>query len=192
MIELPDTAAASAALDVATTYLSDSMLRHSLRVHVWAAAYGDQRGLGYDAELVFVAAMFHDLSLVPVFDSHTVAFEEASGHLARVFATGAGWSPARRERLGEVIVRHMWTDVDPAEDVEGHLLARAAAVDIVGRNVDDFTPAFRDEVLHRYPRDGLLEEFLACFQAQATRKPLSSAARAINSGLAERMRSNAL
>ncbi|MEU8227207.1 hypothetical protein [Kribbella sp. NPDC048915] len=192
MIKLPDTAAASAALGVAETYLSDAMLRHSMRVHVWGATYGAQRGLDYDAELLFVAAMFHDLSLVPVFDSHTVAFEEASGQVARVFAAGAGWSRERGERLAEVIVRHMWPDVDPADDVEGHLLSRAAAVDIVGRNVDDFTPAFRAEVLGAYPRTDLADEFLACFQAQAARKPTSSAARAVQSGLATRMAANPL
>jgi hypothetical protein len=42
--------------------------------------------------------MFHDISLVPEFDSHTVAFEEASGHVARVFA--ADWPSERRDRLG--------------------------------------------------------------------------------------------
>ena len=192
MIEIPDTPASSAALDVASTYLSAAMLQHSHRVYLWGAAYGDEQGLRYDAELLFVAAMFHDISLVPVFDSHTVSFEEAGGHVARVFAAGAGWPRERRERLGEVIVRHMWPDVDPADDVEGHLLSRAAAVDIVGRNLDDYSAAFRTEVLQRYPRSGLAAEFLACFQAQADRKPASSAARAIRTGLATRMSTNPL
>jgi hypothetical protein len=48
--------------------------------------------------------MFHDISLVPQFDTHTVAFEEASGHAARVFA--ADWPSERRNRLGQVNVRH--------------------------------------------------------------------------------------
>ena len=192
MIEIPDTAAASAALDVASSYLSAAMLQHSHRDYIWGAAYGDEQGLRYDAELLFVAAMFHDLSLAPEFDSHTVSFEEASGHVARVFGAGAGWPGERRDRLGEVIVRHMWPDVDPADDAEGHLLSRAAAVDIVGRNLEDFTPAFRTEVLQRYPRSGLAAEFLTCFRAQADRKPGSSAARAIRSGLATRMSANPL
>ncbi|MET9271440.1 HD domain-containing protein [Kribbella sp. NPDC003557] len=192
MIGIPDTAASSAALDVAATYLSATMLSHSHRVYLWGATYGDEHGLRYDAELLFVAAMFHDISLVPVFDSHTMSFEEAGGHVARVFAAGAGWPGERRERLGEVIVRHMWPEVDPADDVEGHLLSRAAAVDIVGRDLDDFTPAFRAEILDRYPRSGLATEFLACFQAQAARKPGSSAARAVGSGLTTRMAANPL
>jgi HD superfamily phosphodiesterase len=189
---IPGTAASSAASEVASAYLSPALLSHSHRVYVWAATYGTQQGIQYDAELLFAAAMFHDISLVPEFDSHTVSFEEASGHVARVFATGAGWPSERRERLGEVIVRHMWPDVDAADDPEGHLLSRAAAVDIVGKNLDDFTPAFRAEVLQHHPRLDLTPEFLTCFQSQADRKPTSSAARAIRSGLTTRIAVNPL
>lgn len=189
---IPGTAASSAALEVASAYLTPALLSHSRRVYVWAAGYGTQQGIQYDAELLFAAAMFHDISLVPEFDSHTVSFEEASGHVARVFAAGAGWPSERGERLAEVIVRHMWPDVDPADDPEGHLLSRAAAVDIVGKNIDDFTPAFRAEVLRQHPRLGLSAEFLTCFQAQADRKPASSAARAIQSGLTTRIAENPL
>ncbi len=189
---IPDTAASSAALEVAAAYQSAALLSHSRRVYVWAAAYAREQGIRYDAELLFVAAMFHDLSLVPEFDSHTVSFEEAAGHVAKVFAAGAGWPSERRERLAEVIVRHMWPEVDVADDPEGHLISRAAALDIVGKNIDDFGPDFRAEVLQQYPRLGLVDEFLSCFQAQAERKTESSAARAVKSGLSSRMAANPL
>ena len=189
---IPDTAASAAALEVAAAYQSAALLSHSRRVYVWAAAYARENGIRYDDELLFVAAMFHDISLVPEFDSHTVAFEEAAGHVARVFAAGAGWPSDRRDRLAEVIVRHMWPEVEVASDPEGHLISRAAALDIVGKNVDDFSPEFRAGVLREYPRLGLVDEFLACFQAQAERKTESSAARAVRSGLSSRMVGNPL
>ncbi|MEV8377146.1 hypothetical protein AB0P21_30675 [Kribbella sp. NPDC056861] len=191
-LALPDTAASSAALEVATAYLSPTLLSHSRRVYLWAAAFGNQQDIPYDAELLFVASMFHDLSLVPEFDSHTVSFEEAGGHVARVFAAGAGWPIARRDRLAEVIVRHMLPEVDATADPEGHLISRAAALDIVGRSADDLSAAFRAEVLELHPRLTLTDEFLACFQAQADRKPSSSAARAIEADLGSRMAANPL
>ena len=189
---VPRTAAAAAALEVASDYQSPALLNHSLRAYVWAAADGMARGIGFDAELLYVAAMFHDIGLVPVFDSHTVAFEEAGGHVARVFAAGAGWPAGRRERLSEVIIRHMWPQVDVSVDPEGHLLARSTAAEIVGRNLDDWADGFKAEVLERYPRLDLTQEFLACFQAQAARKPDSSAARAVRSGLSTKMTANPL
>src|ERR1700733_11197955 len=134
-VVVPDTVASAAALEVVSAYQSPALLNHSLRAYVWAAADGMARGIGFDPELLYVTAMFHDIGLVPVFDSYTVAFEEASGQVARVFAAGAGWSAVRRERLSEVIIRHMWPQVDVSMDPEGHLLSRSTAAEIVGRNL---------------------------------------------------------
>lgn len=189
---LPGSATAAAALEVATAHLSPALLNHSLRAYVWAAARGAADGVDFDRELLYVAALFHDIALVPVFDSHTVTFEEAGGQVAQVFAAGAGWPAERRRRLSHVIVRHMWPQVDVSDDPEGHLLCRATATEIIGREADDYPEAFRAEVLARHPRLGLAEEFLACFRAQAARKPDSSAATAVGSGLADRMTANPL
>jgi hypothetical protein len=188
----PDSATAAAALEVATAHLSPALLNHSLRAYVWAAARGAADGIDFDRELLYVAALFHDIALVPVFDSHTVTFEEAGGQVAQVFAAGAGWPAERRRRLSDVIVRHMWPQVDVSDDPEGHLLCRATATEIVGREAEDLPAAFRAEVLARHPRLDLSEEFLACFRAQAARKPDSSAATAVRSGLATRMTANPL
>lgn len=191
-LPVPGTATAAAALDVAAAHLPPALLNHSLRAYLWAAARGTADGVTFDPELLYVAALFHDIGLVPVFDSHTVAFEEAGGHVARVFAAGAGWSAERRARLSDVIVRHMWPQVDVTADPEGHLLARATATEVVGKEADAYPSRFRDEVLDRYPRLDLAASFLACFQDQAARKPDSPAAGAVRSGLAERMAANPL
>jgi len=189
---VPDTAASAAALEVASAYESPALLNHSLRAYVWAAAHGMMRGIGFDPELLYLAALFHDLGLVPAFDSHAVPFEEAGGHVARVFAAGAGWPAERRERLAEVIMRHMWPWVDVSVDSEGYLLQRATGTDISGANVDDFPLGFRAEVLERHPRLDITETFLACLEAQAKRKPDSSAADSVRSGLSTRMARNPL
>jgi hypothetical protein len=189
---VPDTAASVAALEVASAYQSPALLNHSLRAYVWAAAHGMTRGIGFDPELLYVAALFHDLGLVPAFDSQAVSFEEAGGHVARVFAAGAAWPAERRERLAEVIIRHMWPGVDMSVDPEGYLLARATETEIIGTNVNDFSPDFRAEVLERYPRLDITKNFLACFEAQAKRKPDSSAAVSVRSGLSTRMAGNPL
>lgn len=190
---IPATPACATAAEVATAYCSPALLNHSVRAYVWAAAYGTAHAIPFDAELLYVAALFHDLGLVAEFDSHTVPFEEAGGHVAWVFAAGAGWSAARRLRLSEVIVRHMWDEVAVTTDAESHLLARSTSVDISGRNVDDFTPAFRTEVLRRHPRLGLPDEFLTCFRDQAERKPASTAATAVTrDDLAARITKNPL
>ena len=191
-LEIPDTPACRAALEVATAYCSPALLNHSVRAYLWAAAYAATRGIRFDAELLYVSAMLHDLALVKEFDNHSVPFEEAGGHVAWVFGAGAGWPVARRQRAAEVIVRHMWDAVDVGADPEGHLLELSTGMDISGRRTEDIPADLRRDVLARYPRAGLAEEFVACFRDQAARKPGSLAATFVARGFAARVAANPL
>jgi len=188
----PDTAPCRAALEVATEYCSPALLNHSLRSYIWAAAYAADQGIAFDDELLYVSAVVHDIGLVREFDNATIPFEDAGGHVAWVLTAGAGWPAARRTRAAEVIVRHMWAEVDVAADPEGFLLERATGLDISGRNADDFSAEFRSAVLRHYPRLDLAAEFAACFRDQAARKPESRAATMVSSGMDGRLAANPL
>ena len=150
-VEVPATPACRAALEVATAYCSRALLNHSVRAYLWAAGYGLERGIAFDAELLYVSAMLHDLALVKEFDNHALPFEEAGGHVAWVFGAAAGWPVERRRRAAEVIVRHMWDEVDVAKDPEGHLLELSTGMDISGRHTENIPSNLRAEVLARYP-----------------------------------------
>ncbi len=188
----PENSTARAALEVATAYCSPALINHCLRSYVWGASYGMRHGIDFDAELLYVSAVLHDIGLVKEFDSHTVPFEEAGGHVAWVFGAGAGWPAERRVRTAEIIVRHMWDKVDVDVDPEGHLLGIATGLDISGHDPDRWPAGFRSEVVRRIPRLTLGEEFLHCFEDQARRKPASSAAAAVESGIAGRIAANLL
>ena len=191
-IHVPTTLVAEQAAEAAAAWCSPSLMEHNHRSYLWAASRGAEMGLPFDEELLYVAAMFHDIGLVAEFDNATRSFDEAGGNVAWMFAAGAGWPVERRIRLGEVIVRHMWDSVDPAFDAEGHLLEVGTALDISGRDPDLWAPGLRAEVLAAHPRLDLATEFLACFRDQAARKPDSSAAAALRSGIDRRLAANPL
>lgn len=191
-LELPATQVCRAALEVATAYCTPALLNHSVRSYLWAAGYGLERGIAFDAELLYVSAMLHDLALVKEFDNHSLPFEEAGGHVAWVFGAAAGWPVERRQRAAEVIVRHMWDVVDLTKDPEGYLLELSTSMDISGRRTEEIPLDLRADVLARYPRLGLGEEFTGYFEDQAKRKPLCLAARSVCSGFAERVAANPL
>ncbi|WP_066040679.1 HD domain-containing protein [Herbiconiux solani] len=189
---LPTTPAARAALEVAARYHSPAMRDHCIRSYRWAAELGRLRGYAVDDELLFVAALLHDIGLTPEFDNVTLPFEHAGGHVARVFAAGAGWPAERGDRAGEIIVHHMGEVPDPAVDPEGYLLSVATGLDISGRDAEWWPEELRREVVARYPRGDLAAEFIGCLREQAERKPDSTAAAAVTSGIAGRMASNPL
>jgi hypothetical protein len=189
----PDSAAARAALEFATEYHTPSLLNHVLRSWFWAEGFASVEGLhGIDRELLYVSAVLHDIGIVPAFDNHTLAYEDAGGHVAKALTAGAGWRPERRTRAHEVIVRHNWPEVDPAFDPEGHLLEAATALDISGVRPDALPREFLREVVTAFPRLDLAAEFTACVTDQAERKPGTAAQRIVERGVAGKLRSNPL
>ena len=192
-IPAPDSAAARAALELATEYHTPTLLNHVLRSWLWAEGFATVEGLhGIDRELLYVSAVLHDIGIVPAFDNHTLAYEDAGGHVAKALTAGAGWPAARRTRAHEVVVRHNWPEVDPTFDPEGHLLEIATALDISGVRPDVLAEPFRREVLAALPRLTLAAEFTACVTDQATRKPTTAAARIVAAGVATKLLHNPL
>jgi hypothetical protein len=191
-LTVPDTAVAGRAYEVADSFCSPALRNHCLRSYLWATALATLEGTTVDAELLYVAAMLHDLGLVPTFDHPSTSFEHVGGTLAMIFAAGAGWREDRRIRLDEVIVRHMGWGGVPADDPEGHLLERATTIDVSGGGVDLMPVALRTEVLTRWPRLSFAAEFAELFRAQVPRGPELSAGRAVARGALERMAANPL
>ena len=168
----PTSTVAQAAYEVCATYSSPALLNHCRRSYVWAAALGDERGIGYDAELLYVSAMLHDIGLVEAFDNATLAFEDAGGHVAWVFGgsrlAGAA-APACTRGDRAATCGTVYVEADP----EGYLLEVATGLDISGRNPQWWPDELRADVVDQIPRLGLAAEFTACFAGQAQRKPSS-------------------
>lgn len=173
----PPTPTAALAREVAREWESDALFNHSVRAWVWARTLGDSLGLDYDAELLYVASLLHDLGVAEHFDAHAIPFEVAGGAAGWTFAAGAGWDAARRVRVAEVIERHMWAEVDPAFDPEGHLLEVATSLDVAGAGMDQWDPALLLAVSEAVPRLDFAESFGAAIHDQAVRKPQSNAVR---------------
>jgi HD superfamily phosphodiesterase len=188
----PPTLIGAAALRTAEKYYSPALLNHCLRSYAWALDYALRHDITFDAELLYVAALMHDFGLVREFDNHSLPFEEAGGHAAWIFGAGAGWPASRSMRASEIICRHMWDEVAADIDPEGHLLSEATSLDISGTNAEAWSLDLRTAVSKLLPRLDLSVEFVRCLEQQGLRKPLSAAARAINSGIEVRMTSNPL
>jgi HD domain len=66
---IPDSLLAKEATGILREYSSDLLFNHSVRVYLFAAEQGRQQRLRFDAELLYVAAAFHDLGLIKKFSS---------------------------------------------------------------------------------------------------------------------------
>jgi cyanamide hydratase family protein with HD domain len=190
---VPDTPAARGALELATAYQSAAMTAHGIRSWLWAEAFAVVDGLDrVDHEILYVAAVLHDMGTVAEFDAHAISYEHAGGHVGVALTAGAGWPADRRQRVLDAIVRHNLPSVDPELDVEGHLLEVATGLDISGARPDALPEGFLREVLRAHPRGSLAAEFGACVRDQAERKPDTAARRLVDGGLERKLAENPL
>ena len=68
-VTIPDTKLAQEATELVRDTEPSLLFNHSTRVYYFASLAGKRRGLKFDPELLYVAAMFHDMGLTPRYSS---------------------------------------------------------------------------------------------------------------------------
>jgi hypothetical protein len=171
----PDSAFARAALEACRDLSSDVLVGHCLRTWLWGDLLAQVGGVAHDRELLFAAAVLHDLGLTP---SHWCApgsecFAVDGARAAETLAHDCGY--ARAEALAEAISLHLNVEVPIDLGAEAHLLAAGAACDVVGARVIEIPAAARHEIMARHPRDGFAAEIADLVGRQAAARPRSRA-----------------
>src|SRR6202162_943307 len=84
-VVIPDSKLAREATDLVRDIESPLLFNHSTRVYYFASLAGKRRELKFDSELLYVAAMFHDMGLTPRYSSKSDRFEVDGANTARAF-----------------------------------------------------------------------------------------------------------
>ncbi|MBR0913920.1 hypothetical protein M2171_001203 [Bradyrhizobium japonicum USDA 38] len=151
-IRIPDSKLARDAAQVIRDTETDLLFQHSMRVYYWAALAGKRKGLTFDPELLYVAAMFHDYGLTAGYGESHLRYEVDGANAAREFLRSHGISEADGQRVWLAIALHTTNGISPHMDPTAALLAEAANMDLVGAGFDDFTAEQRSAVEAAYPR----------------------------------------
>jgi hypothetical protein len=186
LAERPDSRLAREAEELIRAVAPPFLTNHSFRSHFFAVALAKRDKVAFDTELLYVAALLHDIGLVEEFDRGN-CFEEDSAESAAHLAAQGEWDAERAERLAEAIRLHVATEIDLANGAEAYLLWHSTGLDVGGHRHAELSPVMVEAVLGAYPRLDFKEGFTALVADQAGRKPACWAARAMDSGLAQRV-----
>ncbi|MDQ1670056.1 MAG: hypothetical protein QOE40_2117 [Actinomycetota bacterium] len=170
----PDSVLTRAAEGLARRRLSAALLNHSYRTYVFGAALGELDDLDVDRELLFAAALLHDIGLptpVPQID-----FTRASARVARGVAEDVGLSTAATDILRTAITLHHSPGVTMAHGPVAYLLSAGAGLDVAGLRSWQLPPEMLATVTAAHPRLGFKREFASAFRAEAARVPRGRAA----------------
>ena len=182
----PDSSLAREAENLLRSVAPPFLTNHSFRSHFFAVALADRDGVGFDEELLYVAALLHDIGLVEEFDTGR-CFEEDSADAAARLAEQEEWESERRERLAEAIRLHVAADIALEDGPEAYLLWHSTGLDVGGHRHGELTSAEVQGVLDAYPRLDFKDGFAGLVEDQAARKQGCWANRAVEAELRARI-----
>jgi len=171
-ISHPDTPTALAAADLLRAHAPDVLAAHSYRTYLFGAALGARDGLDWDAELLFISAMLHDLGLTQ-FVGGDGPFEQRGAEAARSWLVGQGWPDERAAIVATAIRMHMEVGRAGRQRPEVALLHFGAAADVTGMRLEDIHPDTVAEFLAEHPRAGFAPYFAEKVRAEASACPAS-------------------
>jgi hypothetical protein len=174
-IRVPDSATANAATQLVRDTEDDLLYNHSRRVFLWGALTGGRRGLSYDSELLYLAAMFHDMGLTSAYSSPDLRFEVDGANAARNFMRSYGVPERDIEDVWTAIALHTTPGIPEHMRPTIALVTAGVEMDVLGIAYDDFTSEQRDHVCEHHPREyNFKEDIIDHFAGGIINKPLTT------------------
>lgn len=151
-VQIPDSRIAREITDFVRDTESDMLFQHSKRVFYWGALIGQRKGLVFDPELLYAAAMFHDVGITPHYGASQLRFEVDGANAAREFLRARGIPQSDIEKVWLAIALHTTPGIPEHMDPEICLVQAGAGLDMTGRGHEHFTEAEREAVVAACPR----------------------------------------
>jgi hypothetical protein len=170
-IAIPDGALAREATEFVRDASTLLLFDHSRRVFLWASLQAEQLSLDYDAELLYVGAMFHDVGLLEGHRSEHERFEIDGANAARAFLERHGLPEEHVMTVWESIALHTTRQVPNYKQAEVRLVALGVAYDLYGSSFEALSPEQRDAVLAAHPRTKFKTGIIEALAAGISYKP---------------------
>jgi hypothetical protein len=162
-VQVPDSRIANDAAELIRETTTPLIYHHSRRVFLFGSLQSRKLGIQPDAELLYIAALFHDSGLVPPYRGTTQRFELDSADAAKSFLTPNGFSDAEADVVWTAIALHTTPEVP--YKMAPVIAATTAGVetDVLGIRLDSLSQNEIDAVTAVHPRPDFKNEILQAF-----------------------------
>jgi HD domain len=157
-VMVPDSKLAREATELVRDTESALLFNHSTRVYYFGSLAGKRRGLQFDAELLYIAAMFHDMGLTPTHSSKSDGFEVDGANAAQAFLRGHDISQQAIGTVRMAIALHTTPEIPQYMHPVVALLTNGVEMDVLGIAYSGFSNADREAIVTAYPRTGHFKE----------------------------------
>jgi len=171
-VMVPDSKLAREVTDLVRDTEPSLLFNHSTRVYYFGALAGKRRGLKFDSELLYVAAMFHDMGLTRQYSSESDRFEVDGANAAKAFLRQHNISQPELDTVWTAIALHTSPGIPPYMHPVVALLTNGVEMDVLGIAYSEFRDADREAIVAAYPRtEHFKEDIIQAFYEGIKRKP---------------------
>ena len=171
-VTVPDSKLAREARELVRETEPALLFNHSSRVYYFASLAGKGRGVKFDPELLYVAAMFHDMGLTPRYSSNSDRFEVDGANTARAFLLQHNISQPEIDTVWTAIALHTTPGIPQYMHPVVALLTNGVEMDVLGIAYSEFSDADREAIVAAYPRtEHFKEDIIQAFYDGIKHKP---------------------
>jgi hypothetical protein len=149
-VELPDSAIARAATELARSASPDYLFNHAVRTFLFGSLVGRSLRLSFDPEPLYLACILHDLGLTQRFEG-SLPFELQGAEAAREFLSKQGYAAEKTAIVWDGIAMHP-SMIGQFKRPEIRLVGEGAGADVLGPDASQISQDEVKLVLKAFPR----------------------------------------
>ena len=171
-VTVPDTRLTREAAELVRDTESPLLFNHSTRVYYFGSLAGKKLGLKFDPELLYIAAMFHDMGLTPQHSSKSDRFEVDGANAARAFLRQYNIAEQDTDTVWTAIALHTTPGIPQYMHPVVALLTNGVEMDVLGIAYSEFSDSDREAIVAAYPRsERFKEDIIQAFYDGIRHKP---------------------
>ncbi len=171
-VPLPDTALATAAVDLARAASPPFLFNHCMRTYVFGALLAERDHVTYDQEMIFIAASLHDLGLTRRYATAEHPFEMDGADAAKAFLVSHGVGDSRAELVWNAIALHTSALVEHQAPPVA-IVGDGAGADVFGSGLPSLPLNRVRAVMATFPRLSFNSDFRDLLVDHCHRKPFA-------------------
>lgn len=160
---IPDSKIATQATELLLEHGTEFIYNHSLRVFLFSSLNAHRENLVYDAELLYVASVFHDLGLVSAYSSPDLRFEVDGANAARDFLKSHDVSKEKIQLVWDTIALHTTIGIAEHKENEVALMYSGVGLDVMGEGYENLKVEHREEIVKAFPRNDFKKKIIPTF-----------------------------
>lgn len=162
-VDIPDSTIAIDATELVRETTNELLFNHSRRVFLFGSLQARALGTTPDPELLYIAALFHDLGLVQPYRTADQRFELDGADQARAFLASHGFSLADGDLVWAAIALHTTPEVPTRMAPVIAATTAGVETDVLGLHLHKIRDSELAEITAAHPRPHFKQRILEAF-----------------------------